>query len=102
LNSLGTDIFIIDNTHHAEGLVDPNLMNKKTVTGFRYPRACRIRKYQIENRSDHGSSAYQLFSKRFSANKMASSVNVLPRRSIPEAVPMAEATAKVFQPGHAS
>jgi hypothetical protein len=33
----------------AEGLVDP-LMYKKTVTGFRYPRACRIRKYQIENR----------------------------------------------------
>jgi hypothetical protein len=37
--------------HHAEGLVDPNLMNKKTVTGFRYPRACRFRKYQFENRS---------------------------------------------------
>jgi hypothetical protein len=37
--------------HHAEGLVDPNLRNKKTVTGFRYPRACRFRKYQFENRS---------------------------------------------------
>jgi hypothetical protein len=38
-------------SHHAEGLVDLNLMNKKTVTGFRYPRACRFRKYQFENRS---------------------------------------------------
>jgi hypothetical protein len=36
-------------SHHAEGLVDPNLMYKKTVTGFRYPRACRYRKYQFEN-----------------------------------------------------
>jgi hypothetical protein len=36
--------------HHAEGLVDPILPYKKTVIGFRYPRACRIRKYQIENR----------------------------------------------------
>jgi hypothetical protein len=25
--------------------------HSKTVTGFRYPRACRIRKYQFENRS---------------------------------------------------
>jgi hypothetical protein len=25
-------------------------MNQKTVTDFRYPRACRFRKYQIENR----------------------------------------------------
>jgi hypothetical protein len=24
---------------------------KKSVTDFRYPRACRIRKYQFENRS---------------------------------------------------
>jgi hypothetical protein len=24
---------------------------QKTVTGFRYPRACRFRKYQFENRS---------------------------------------------------
>jgi hypothetical protein len=38
-------------THHAEGLVDPNLRYKKTVTGFRYHRACRFRKYQFENRS---------------------------------------------------
>jgi hypothetical protein len=38
------------NTHHAEGLVDPFLTYKKTVTGFRYPRACRIRKCQISNR----------------------------------------------------
>jgi hypothetical protein len=37
--------------HHAEGLVDPNLMYKKTVTAFEYPRACRFRKYQFENRS---------------------------------------------------
>jgi hypothetical protein len=40
--------------HHAEGLVDPKVVNKKTVTGFRYPRACRIRKYQFENRSWEG------------------------------------------------
>jgi hypothetical protein len=53
-----------EGSHHAEGLVDPNLRYKKTVTGFRYPRACRIRKYQIENWSDHGNSAHQLFSKR--------------------------------------
>jgi hypothetical protein len=33
-------------THHAEGLVDPKMYNKN-VTWFRYPRACRIRKYQI-------------------------------------------------------
>jgi hypothetical protein len=26
-------------SHHAEGLVDPNSQYKKTVTGFRYPRA---------------------------------------------------------------
>jgi hypothetical protein len=26
--------------------------HSKTVTGFRYPRACRIRKYQFENRSN--------------------------------------------------
>jgi hypothetical protein len=25
-------------------------MHLKTVTDFRYPRACRFRKYQIENR----------------------------------------------------
>jgi hypothetical protein len=37
--------------HHAEGLVDPKVGYKKTVTGFRYPRACRFRKYQFENRS---------------------------------------------------
>jgi hypothetical protein len=37
-------------SHHAEGLVDPNLMYKKNVTGFRYSRACSIRKYQIVNR----------------------------------------------------
>jgi hypothetical protein len=53
-----------NSTHHAEGLVDPNSQYKKTVTGFRYPRACRFRKYQLENRSDHGSSLNQLFSKR--------------------------------------
>jgi hypothetical protein len=38
-------------TYHAEGLVDPNLRYKKTVTGFRYTRAGRFRKYQFENRS---------------------------------------------------
>jgi hypothetical protein len=31
--------------------VDPNLMYNKTVTGFEYPRACRFRKCQFENRS---------------------------------------------------
>jgi hypothetical protein len=44
-------LLLLQWSHHAEGLVDPNLMNKKTVTGFRYPRACRFRKYQFENRS---------------------------------------------------
>jgi hypothetical protein len=38
-------------SHHAEGRVDPNTQYKKTVTGFKYPRACRFRNYQIENRS---------------------------------------------------
>jgi hypothetical protein len=32
--------------HHAEGLVNP----KEKVTDFGYPRACRFRKHQIENR----------------------------------------------------
>jgi hypothetical protein len=49
--------------HHAEGLVDPNPMNKKTVTAFRYPRACRFRKHQNEKRFPR-SLLYQLFSKR--------------------------------------
>jgi hypothetical protein len=26
-------------THHAEGLVDPKMLAKKTVTDFGYPRA---------------------------------------------------------------
>jgi hypothetical protein len=39
-------------THHAEGLVDPKVLaKKKPVTGFRYPRACKFRKYQKINRS---------------------------------------------------
>jgi diadenosine tetraphosphatase ApaH/serine/threonine PP2A family protein phosphatase len=44
-------LYTIDSTHHAEGRVDPDDVAKKTVTGFRCPRACRIRKYQFENRS---------------------------------------------------
>jgi hypothetical protein len=44
--------------HHAEGLVDPK-SQKMMVSDFRYPRACRLRKYQIEI-----SSLYQPFSKR--------------------------------------
>jgi hypothetical protein len=32
-------------------LVTQKCVYKKTVTDFRYPRACRLRKYQIENRS---------------------------------------------------
>jgi hypothetical protein len=32
-------------------LLTQKSVNKKTVTGFRYPRACRFRKYQFENRS---------------------------------------------------
>jgi hypothetical protein len=49
----GLYIYEEDNAgaHHAGGLVDANLMYKKTVTGCRYPRACRFRKYQFENRS---------------------------------------------------
>jgi hypothetical protein len=49
--SLGYDIGVREGSHDAEGLVDPSLRYNKTVTGFRYPRACRFRKYQFENRS---------------------------------------------------
>jgi hypothetical protein len=59
-----TNTWELTSPHHAEGPVDPNLMYKKTVTGFRYPRACRIRKYQIENRLPSNPSLYQLVSKR--------------------------------------
>jgi hypothetical protein len=31
-------------------LLTQKSVNKKTVTGFRYPRSCRLRKYQFENR----------------------------------------------------
>jgi hypothetical protein len=41
----------IDPSHHAEGVFDPNPMNKQMVTIFGYPRACRFRKHQFENRS---------------------------------------------------
>jgi hypothetical protein len=41
----------VSNTHHAEGLVNPKVRDKKKVTDFGYPRACRFRKCQIENRS---------------------------------------------------
>jgi hypothetical protein len=37
--------------HHAEGVFDPNPMIKQMVTIFGYPRACRFRKHQFENRS---------------------------------------------------
>jgi hypothetical protein len=37
-------------SHHAEGQVDPDDLAKKSVTDFGYPRACRYRKYQFENR----------------------------------------------------
>jgi hypothetical protein len=36
--------------HHAEGLVNPKVCAQKKVTDFGYPRACRFRKNQIENR----------------------------------------------------
>jgi hypothetical protein len=36
--------------HHAEGLVDPKVRAIKKVTDFGYPRACRFRKHQNENR----------------------------------------------------
>jgi hypothetical protein len=42
----------MDHSHHAEGLVDPNLMKKKMVTDFGYPRACRFRIYQINRLSE--------------------------------------------------
>jgi hypothetical protein len=35
--------------NHAEGLVDPKVGYKNTVTGFRYPRACRFRIYPSTN-----------------------------------------------------
>jgi hypothetical protein len=34
--------------HQAEGLINPKVLAKKAVTDFGYPRACRIRKYQID------------------------------------------------------
>jgi hypothetical protein len=37
--------------HHAEGLVNPKVRAQKKVTDFGYPRACRLRKHQIKNRS---------------------------------------------------
>jgi hypothetical protein len=37
-------------SHHAEGLDNPECVNKKKVTDFGYPRAYRFRKHQIENR----------------------------------------------------
>jgi hypothetical protein len=38
-------------SHHAEALVNPKVRElKKKVTDFGYPRACRFRKHQIENR----------------------------------------------------
>jgi hypothetical protein len=43
-------MFFAKGSHHAEGLVDPKVGYKKTVTGYRYPRACRFRIYQFENR----------------------------------------------------
>jgi hypothetical protein len=44
----------VNSSHHAEGLVDPNRLNKKTVTDLVCPRACGFRKYQFENRSWEG------------------------------------------------
>jgi hypothetical protein len=48
--SLKLYLVILLNADHAEGLVEPNFDLQKTVTGFRYPRACKIRKYQIERK----------------------------------------------------
>jgi hypothetical protein len=42
---------MIGPSHHAEGLVDPKVLAKKTVTDFGYPRACRFRKDKKINRS---------------------------------------------------
>jgi hypothetical protein len=51
---LGTNIVsqvaVYTMPHHAEGRVDPDDLAKKSVTDLRYPRACRFRKYQFENR----------------------------------------------------
>jgi hypothetical protein len=44
------DIVALCPPHHAEGLVDPNRLEYKMKTDFGYPRACRFRKYHIENR----------------------------------------------------
>jgi hypothetical protein len=41
---------VIAGPHHAEGLVNPKVLAQKKVTDFGYPRACRFRKYQIENK----------------------------------------------------
>jgi hypothetical protein len=41
----------INESHHAEGLVNPKVHAQKKVTDFGFPRACRFRKHQILNRS---------------------------------------------------
>jgi hypothetical protein len=43
--------FLTDSWQHPEELVNPKVRAKKRVTDFGYPRACRFRKHQIENRS---------------------------------------------------
>jgi hypothetical protein len=41
----------INESHHAEGLVNPKVHAQKKVTDFGFPRACRFRKHQILNSS---------------------------------------------------
>jgi hypothetical protein len=50
--------------HHAEGLADPKVVYKKTVTDFIYPRAWHVDSENIKLKIGYRSSAYQLFSKR--------------------------------------
>jgi hypothetical protein len=48
LHFITAHFFVFYCSHNAEGLVDPNMRHKKTVTGFRYPRACtNFKKYVI-------------------------------------------------------
>jgi hypothetical protein len=57
-------LLLIEKSHHAERLVNLKVRAKKTVTDFRYPRACGFRKTKQTNRFRSPGPLYQLFSKR--------------------------------------
>jgi hypothetical protein len=58
-------------THHAEGLVDPKVGYKKTVTALVLDTPKHVDSEYINLKIGYGSSLYQLFSKRdFLIHKM--------------------------------